>query len=232
MNESHTPPKLNVAIFGGNGFVGSHIAKELSSRGVCVVCVSRTGYKPAHLRAEAWSDDVRWCKGDASQANDDCLKQVDVVISTVGSPPLPTFSQTAFEQQLFANGTCNARLLASAQKAGIKRAVLMGAKIPWPLNRDLFAYSKGKRLAYEAAQQFSVHSDEHSGLLLQPAAMIGKRYTNTGRCIPLDTILGPLRVIMPWQFIHVEKVARRVADELLATNTASPQFHVIKHSNI
>ena len=232
MPNTKTKHALKVAIFGGSGFVGSHIAKELANRGVCVVCVSRTGYKPAHLRSEKWSETVRWCKGDASQANNDCLQQVDVVISTVGSPPLPTFSKAAFDKQLFANGTCNTRLIASAKSAGIKQIVLLGANIPWPLNRDSFAYAKGKRLSYTAAENFSNESPEHSSLLLQPGAVLGKRYTASGKCIPLDTLLAPFNFIMPKQFVNVEKIATRIADELLSTKSFKPQFKVIKNANI
>lgn len=232
MNDAKIKHELKVAIFGGNGFVGSHIAKELWSRGVCVVCVSRTGHKPAHLRSELWSEDVRWCKGDASQANDDCLKQVDVLISTVGSAPIPTFSEEAFEQQLFANGTCNTKLIDSAQDAGIKRLVLIGAKIPWPMNRDSFAYAKGKRLSYQAAEKFCAQSSENSALVLQPGAITGKRYTASGKCIPLDKILGPLGIIMPWQFVSVEKIATTIADELLNPSNNASMFKVIKNSDI
>jgi nucleoside-diphosphate-sugar epimerase len=232
MNNSPTKPDFKVAIFGGNGFVGTHIAKELSSRGICVVCVSRTGHKPIHLRTEKWSEKVRWCKGDASQATVDCLKQVDVVISTVGSPPLPTFSQDAFEQQLFANGTCNTKLIESAQNAGIKRLVLLGAKVPWLMNRDGFAYAKGKKMAYEAAEKFTEQSPEHSALILQPGVITGKRYTASGKCIPLNTLLGPFGVLMPWQFVSVERIANRIADELLSSQPMEPRFSVIKNSKI
>ena len=232
MNDSKIKPELKIAIFGGNGFVGSHIAKELSSRGVCVVCVSRTGHKPAHLRSEQWSENVRWCKGDASQADDDCLKQVDVLISAVGSPPIPTFSSAAFDQQLFANGTCNIKLIESAQNAGIKRLVLIGANVPWPLNRDSFAYAKGKRLSLEAAEQFSKQSSEHSALVLQPGAVTGKRYTANGKCIPLDKLLGPFAIIMPWQFVSAERIANRIADELLSPSHNTSKFCIIKNSDI
>ena len=232
MSDSNVNTNLKVAIFGGNGFVGSNIAKELSSRGVDVVCLSRTGHKPIHLQSEKWSESVRWSKGDASQADEDCLKQVDVVISTVGSPPIPTFSDEAFAQQLFANGTCNTQLIASASSAGIKQLVLMGAKVPWPLNRDSFAYARGKRLAFEAAQEFTKQSDLHCAVVLQPGAITGKRYTSSGKCIPLDTLLGPFGAIMPWQFVSVERIAKRVADELLNPGQSRPQFKVIKNSDI
>lgn len=232
MNDSRTDKKVSVAIYGGNGFVGTHVAKELNSRGVRVVCLSRTGHKPAHLQSAQWSEEVRWSKGDASQANDDCLKQVDVVISTVGSPPIPTFSEEAFNRQLFANGTCNTNLIESASNAGVKRLVLVGAKVPWPLNRDGFAYAKGKRLAYEAAQKFSTQSEHHSALVLQPGAITGKRYTTSGKCIPLDTFLGPLGVIMPWQFVSVERIANRIANQLLETPKNDPPFMVLKNVDI
>lgn len=232
MNKPQTQIDLTVAIYGGNGFVGSNIAKELNSRGVRVVCLSRTGHKPSHLQSEEWSEQVRWSKGDASQASPDCLKQVDVVISTVGSPPLPTFSDDAYQRQLFANGTCNTELIKTAADFGIKRLVLIGAKVPWPMNRDSFAYAKGKRLAFDAAQEFTRLSDQHCALVLQPGAITGKRYTASGKCIPLDTLLGPFGAIMPWQFVSVERIAKRIVDELLSPNSSAPQFKVFKNADI
>ena len=98
---------FKVAIYGGNGFVGSHIARELSKHDICTVCVSRTGHKPLHLHDKSWSESVRWCKGDASKPNTDFLKSVDAVVVCLGSAPLPTFSQAAYEQAVFMNGTSN-----------------------------------------------------------------------------------------------------------------------------
>lgn len=231
MNKSAQKEQFKVAIYGGNGFVGTHIAKALSSKGISVVCLSRTGHKPIHLVDEAWSEQVRWCKGDASSPSLDCLKQVDIVISAVGSPPLPTFSQEAFDKQLFANGTTNVTLIESALEAGIKKIVIIGANIPWPLNRDSFAYAKGKRMTFEAAEKFSQHSSEHFALVLQPGAVIGKRYTSNGKVIPLDTFLGPVGAILPGQVVNVERIANRIAHELLVP-PVTPNFKVIKNREI
>jgi len=36
-----------IIIYGGNGFVGTHLAEKLSSnKELCVVCLSRSGHKP------------------------------------------------------------------------------------------------------------------------------------------------------------------------------------------
>lgn len=232
MTNTSTKLKLKVAIYGGNGFVGTHIAKALTTRGISVVCLSRTGHKPIHLVNETWSESVRWCKGDASSPSLDCLKQVDVVISTVGSPPIPTFSQEAYDKQLFANGTSNVQLIETSLAAGIKRLVIIGANIPWPLNRDSFAYAKGKKMAFESAEKFSQHSSDHCALVLQPGTIMGKRFTTTGKCIPLDTFLGPLGMILPGQFVSVERIANRITDELLTPSSMTQNFKVIKNRDI
>lgn len=239
MKKSNSKSARSVAIYGGNGFVGVHVAKELVENNFDVICISRTGHKPLHLKDEKWSERARWCKGDAAEPSQECLKQVDVVISTVGSAPTPTFSKTAFDQKVFENGVCNSQLIKAASKAGIKTVVLLGAKIPWPLNSKHFAYAKGKKMAQEAAENFTQHSSSHSALVLKPGVVLGKRVIGNGKIIPLDTLFYPFKLLMPWQFVSAEKVAKRICLELTENTDTdatppiiSPRFKTICNRDI
>lgn len=224
--------QLKVAIYGGNGFVGSHIAKEFASRQVCTICLSRTGHKPVHLRSEPWSDDVRWCKGDASKPNPEFLESVDALVVSVGSPPLPTFSQAAYDYKVFMNGTTNVSAIQAATQAGVKHLVLLGAQIPFPMRSDKFAYTKGKDLAYQAAKDFSQTSSEHRATVLQPGAIFGTRHLASGKAIPLGIIMKPLSYLMPWQFISVQRVAQRVVSEILDPSMPEQRFSVLNNTQI
>ena len=85
--------KKRIAIYGGNGFIGSHIAAALSRENdFCVLCLSRTGHKPAHLREVPWSANVRWCQGDALKPDRTILQSAEAVVVSIGSPPLPTLT--------------------------------------------------------------------------------------------------------------------------------------------
>ena len=224
--------KTKVVIYGGNGFVGTHVAQRLSLANAKAVAVSRSGRFPKHLHEEEWAKRVSWKKGDASDADIDLLESCDVMVCLVGSPPIPTFTKQAYDQQLFTNGTANVKAIQAAEKAGIKRLVLLGAKIPGLLQGDWFAYAKGKRLCLEAASKFSDLSKDHRVTILQPGGIYGTRHTLSGMAIPLHLILGPLAKIMPGQLISVNKVADRIANEALDISAARVSFSVIHHSNI
>jgi len=129
INDLHSK-RFKVIIYGGNGFVGTHLAKRLSQEDTCIVCLSRSGHKPLHLKDEPWSESIRWCKGDANAPDLKLLAEADIVIISIGSPPLPTFSKTAFEQQFHGNGVIPSNAINGAAEAGVKRIILMGAKIP------------------------------------------------------------------------------------------------------
>lgn len=227
-----TTSNTKVVVYGGNGFVGTRVAEQLAKQEVCVVCLSRTGHKPIHLKDESWSESVRWCKGDASQPSSELLASANVLITLVGSPPLPTLSKEAYEKQVFMNGTTNVNAINAAAEAGIKRVVLLGAKIPFPMNYDRFGYAKGKRLAFEAAKAFSELSDQHTAVVLQPGAIYGTRYLKSGKSVALGTVMKPLSHIMPWQFISVDRVAQRIVDAALSDEPYNGKLTVLSHKEI
>lgn len=219
---------LKVLIYGGNGFVGTHTAKRLAYEdGVYTACLSRTGHKPLYLTKQTWSERIRWRKGDANQADTALLSKADIVISTVGAAPLPTFTKAAYEQQLLINGTSNVNLIKVAQESGVKRLILMGASIPWPLKNNGFAYAKGKQLSHEAADQFAKLSDQHQALVLQPGAIYGKRHLTSGKVIPLDVFMKPMAFVMPSHFTDINKITERITDAVLRPENYSSGLTVL-----
>lgn len=221
-----------IIVYGGNGFVGTHVAEQLVARGARVTCASRSGLRPVNLANSDWADSVEWIKSDAGKADPALLSNFEIMISSIGSPPLPTFSQPAYDKQLSINGTCNVKAIESGARAGIKRLVLVGAKIPKFLQGDSFAYAKGKRIALEAAQTFSTLSDEHRATVVQPGAIFGTRYTPSGTKIPLGVIMGPAAKLFGSQLIAVEKLAKRIVDSSLSPSSNRSPFELIKHADI
>lgn len=221
-----------IVVYGGNGFVGTHVAEALLSRGACIACLSRSGHKPLHLKDQKWSESVRWCKGNALAPDTDLLERVHGMISLVGSAPLPTLSSDAYEAQVAANGETNASAIKAAGDAGIKRIILVGAKLPFFLRSDRFGYAKGKRIAMEAAKAFSELSNEHRAIVLQPGIIFGKRFLKNGKAVALDTFFKPVSHILPGQFVCVERLAERIASEMMCNNPRRGQFIVVKNSQI
>lgn len=221
-----------IVVYGGNGFVGTRVAEALLATDVCAVCVSRTGHKPLHLGDQLWSESVRWCKGDACKPDTQLLGRLDGLVTLIGSPPLPTFSKRAYEEQLFVNGTTNVQAIKAAGEAGIKRVVLLGAQLPFFMHREGCGYAYGKKIAMQAAKEFSELSSEHRAIVIQPGLIYGRRYQKNGKSIPLDTIFKPMSWIMPSYFISVEKVAERIAMEMLCDDPERGQFIVLKNRQI
>jgi len=225
--------KLTIQIYGGNGFVGTHLAKRLAyADDLCVACLSRTGHKPTYLSNHTWSENIRWCKGDASQPDVDLLEKANVVISLVGAAPLPTFSKAAYQRQLFTNGTSNVNLINAARDVGVKRLIVVGAAIPWLIRNDFFAYAKGKQISLDAAKSFAKTSDEHQALVLQPGAIYGKRRLVNGTVIPLDLFMKPMAFVMPSQFTDINKITERIAQSVLNPEAMSKGLTVLSAKEI
>jgi len=208
-----------VIIFGGNGFVGTTIAEVLVQGNITPVCVSRTGSKPQHLQTQDWAKQVAWVRGDANKPDPALFENVQAVISLVGTPPVPTFSKSAYQRQLDNNSKPNLAVINATLASGVTRLVILGAHIPALINTDKFAYAKGKRLCLEAAQEFASCSDKHTAVVLQPSAIYGIRHSKAGRALNIGFVMKPIaklqsimpsfiKALMPEQLVPVETVAR------------------------
>jgi nucleoside-diphosphate-sugar epimerase len=235
--------ETKIIVFGGTGFVGTSVAKNLVSRGINTVCVSRSGSRPAHLATNApWAEQVQWETGDATSPDHTLLKSATVVLTLVGSPPLPTFTKRAWQQQLLMNSEPSIQVINAAQQCGVPRVVLLGAHLPWLLQTDFFAYAKGKRLSFEAAQNFANAAQKHVATVIQPSAIYGTRHTRSGKAINIARVMRPLaklqnalpamiNKVLPEPFVSVDAVAQCTVDACLADQYPS-KFSVIANAQI
>lgn len=217
MNQHSDAP---IVVYGGNGFVGSVICEQLASQGIPCISVSRRGVVPAHLdrSQNPWLANVRWLQGDALSPDTAILHGARAIINLVGSPPLPTFTQSAFDHQLMMNGTSQTSVIDAAKEAGVNRLVLMGADIPSLLQTESFAYYVGKTESLMAAKAFAASSHLRQAAVLQPAGIYGTRYTASGMALPLSWFMSPISGLqrclpqsvqsrLPAAFVDVKKVA-------------------------
>lgn len=222
--ESVQNTSLHCVLYGGNGFVGTAIAKTLVDRGCKVSVVSRTGEMPNHLyfSGVAWAKSVDWLAGDALSPDTSLVASADVVVTLIGSPPLPTMSVGARRLQQFTNGEPNAKVIRTAKEQGVPKIILMAADIPVWMQTKKFGYYMGKEQSIDAAKQFA---DElgWSAAILYPTGIYGKRHTKSGTAIPLDWVMRPVALcqrampkalssMLPPTLVSVEQVAQATAD--------------------
>mmetsp|Transcript_22922 Transcript_22922/g.26952 ORF Transcript_22922/g.26952 Transcript_22922/m.26952 type:complete len:239 (+) Transcript_22922:23-739(+) len=179
-----------VVVFGGNGFVGSNILKELCLKSIPAISVSRSGLKPKYLASAGWDNSsIIWHKGDALEPRtytSVLTEDVKAVVISIGSPPVPFVDES---YQIMMNGGTNCTIIEAAREAGIKKVVLINASMPdWAAA----GYRKGKLQAESCAKEFVKNDPTRSSLVLKPGAIYGTRYTQSGIPIPLTPILGPL----------------------------------------
>ncbi|GME71207.1 unnamed protein product [Ambrosiozyma monospora] len=83
-----TPVSKNIAIFGGNGFLGRRICETAINRGYNVTSFSSSGKKPWNASADdqQWIDKVNWVKADVFKPDTykDHLKDKDAVVHSIG----------------------------------------------------------------------------------------------------------------------------------------------------
>ncbi len=214
-----------IVIYGGNGFVGSVICEIAAGKGIECLSISRSGIMPAHLKSaeHPWLKQVRWLQGNAMSPDMAILKGARAIINLVGSPPLPTFTQSAYDHQLMMNGTSQVRLINAAKEAGVNRLVVMGADIPSLLQTKAFAYYQGKQQTLTAAKAFAESSEQRQVAVLQPAGIYGTRHTGSGMALPLSWFMSPISSLqrslpqvvqqhLPAAFVDVKQVAEAAVE--------------------
>jgi len=141
------------------------------------------------------------------------------------------------------NSDANCSVIRAADKAGVKRIVVLGAHLPFLLRTDKFGYSKGKRLTFEAAQAFAAISSGHSAVVMQPNGIIGTRYKPNGKAIHLETVMNPVikfqrfpprwvQWLLPESLVTIEEVARMAAYAALSPAPYSGKLTVISNREI
>ncbi|MEW5301789.1 MAG: hypothetical protein WDW38_008420 [Sanguina aurantia] len=172
-----------IVVFGGRGFVGSHVCQEALNTGLHVVGVSRSGTPP--LTKESWVDQVEWVRGNAlePQTYQHQLEGAVAAISCIG-----TFGSQ--DEMYKLNGTANVTAVEQCAAAGVPRFVFLSAQIPQVPGIDtlLSGYVKGKAAAEEAVRTYY----PRGGVILRPGVVYGERVVSNSLSLPLQYVFGPL----------------------------------------
>ena len=165
--------KGKIVVFGGSGYVGSHVNQILTSQGYSVVSVSRSSAVDQEQKIGniLWpgklSGDIQYVALDASSADlSGVLKGALAVVSCVGVAP-------GGKNQRDGNGKVNVRIADAAKAAGVGRFVYISVASDLangPTKFLLGDYLKGKAEA-ESAIANDFGSDER--LVIKPAIIAG-----------------------------------------------------------
>uniref|UniRef100_A0A7S4WAK4 NAD-dependent epimerase/dehydratase domain-containing protein n=1 Tax=Ditylum brightwellii TaxID=49249 RepID=A0A7S4WAK4_9STRA len=191
-----------VAVFGGNGFIGSRVCKVLSNiPGCSVISISRSGVPPSWCRDEVWANKVKWVAADAACINindeDDVKKMIgtshiNAAVSCVGNVrPSPTwdgFWGLHWDDQVMRNenGDVNVNIAKLCKSLKCQKFVYVSVSYDTAkaLEGPLAGYLDGKRDAEEAAYQLFAND----AIVFGPSLVYGGgRFASLGRI--LETIL-------------------------------------------
>lgn len=203
----------NIAITGATGFAGRHTVAELLKRGHTVVALARN---PAKAALPAG---VTVIGGDLSSADKlaQLVAKADAVVHLAG------LTSALSEAEYFSVNEDGARAIAmAAATAGVKRFIHISSLAAREPHISPYAQSK---LAGEAA--ILAFKGWFDLLVLRPPALYGPGDRAT---LPLLKTLTAPKAYIPshkaarFSLLHVEDLARIIADQIAATTTGTREL--------
>lgn len=186
-----------VLVFGGRGFVGAAVCRELAKRGLPVVSLGRSGSVGA---GGELAPGVEHRSGvDALQAETfkDALADARAVVVSVGEAPWTEFTGGTKDRAVKTNGLTNVAVLKAAAEHKVPRVVLVNATMPtWGL---ISGYREGKEMAEAEAKHYpetsGLGADDSSVLVLKPGVITGTKYWGKVP-LPFGLALEPARFLL------------------------------------
>lgn len=177
-------------IFGGRGFVGAAIGRELAARGISpVLSLGRSIPKDASPEG-AKVQEVGGIDALKAETFESLLPEARGVVISIGEPPWVLDKERAMRS----NGLTNISILRAAAEHKVPRIVLINATMPsWSL---IAGYREGKQAAEQEALDYAKKvGGDCSVHILKPSAISGTRQEGSLK-IPLWLVLEPMRLVM------------------------------------
>jgi dihydroflavonol-4-reductase len=121
------PKQKRVLIVGGTGFLGFHAASEFLKKGWKVTALGLPPAPPAHLFPEIVKIVLQDMEKTSSEELTELLRGYDALVFAAGMDDRVTPKKPAYPKLHHANVEVCQYVLESAQKAGVKRAVVLGS---------------------------------------------------------------------------------------------------------
>lgn len=202
-------------VFGGSGFLGSHVADELTSRGYAVRIFDTVASPYLQTNQEMIVGDIT-----DLDAVVDCVKGCDYVLNFASIADLSDASvDPARTAQVNVIGTVNS--LEAARSVGVKRYVLASSVYVYSRAGGVYKASKQSSEAFVEAYQ---ESFEVPYTILRYGSLYGRRAGNSNtiarfveECLKSGsmTYYGTSSAVR--EYIHVRDAARLTVDTLAAS---------------
>mmetsp|Transcript_13947 Transcript_13947/g.31690 ORF Transcript_13947/g.31690 Transcript_13947/m.31690 type:complete len:252 (+) Transcript_13947:67-822(+) len=176
-------------VFGGRGFVGAAICKELASRGATpVLSLSRS--QPKTQQEGSAIQEIGGVDALKPETFESLLPDARAVVIAIGEPPWVLDKERAMRS----NGTTNITIMQTAAKHKVPRVVLVNATMPtWGV---IAGYREGKLAAEREALSYPEKCGAPAGVLvIKPGAISGTRQEGCFQ-VPLWLLLEPMRMVM------------------------------------
>lgn len=207
-------------VFGGSGFVGRHVVRELARRGWRVRVAVRRPHHAQFLRTMGKVGQIQLAQANVRhQASiEQALKGADVVVNLVGI--LHQEGRQRFEAVQEAGAAAVAGL---AAKAGVRRFVHVSAIGADPESRSLYARTKG--LAEKAVREAIA-----SATIMRPSIVFGPEDQFFNKFAAMATLSPALPLIgggrTRFQPVYVDDVADAIAAALNRPETAGRTYEL------
>ncbi|CUG25968.1 Hypothetical protein, putative [Bodo saltans] len=215
-------------IFGGNGFVGSQVAKTALLSGWNVVVACRSG-APKVGAGESWTTQAQFVAIDALSRPH--VKELladhpdtTAVISCVGS----LTTDTVEARRTNGDATINVAAAVS-ERSTIQKLVFVSAADLKPVNSLLAGYYHGKR----AAESAMLENLQSRSVILRPAMIYGSPFTPLAIVgAPLRALFEPLQSIAPFTIITPPISVGEVASAAVYACQESSVTGIHEHKSI
>ncbi len=166
---------MQILVFGGTGFIGTHLCRELHDRGHEVTAMSRSGER------DGLPEGVKTASGDVTEYDsiEGAFEGKDVVVNLVAlSPLLRPSGGNETHYRVHRDGTQN--IVRAAAKHGVKRLIQLSALGADPDGETAYIRSKGQA-------ESIVRESSLEWVILRPSVVFGEG----GEFIPYTKQLAP-----------------------------------------
>lgn len=153
---------MQILVFGGTGFIGTHLCRELHDRGHEVTAMSRSGER------DGLPEGIETATGDVTEYGsiEEAFEGTDVVVNLVAPSPLfrPSGGNETY-YRVHRDGTAN--IVRAAEQHGVKRLIQLSALGADPDGETAYIRSKG--LAESIVQESTLE-----WVILRPSVVFGE----------------------------------------------------------